>query len=322
MKAILVDPKSHALSWTDTDAPFCGRDDVILDVFAAGINRADLMQRRGLYPPPPGVSTVMGLEAAGIVSEVGSDVMGWHVGDRAACLLAGGGYAEKVRAPSATLIPIPEDMSWEVAAAIPEVFYTAYVNVFLEASLGPGEVLLVHAGGSGVGTAAIQMAVERGHTVIATASASKLERISELGAYAVDRNEEDFVACVMEVTQGRGADVILDPVGGDYLKRNQDALAHEGRLVVIGLMRGAVAEIDLGRLLSNRQHVIGSVLRTRSLEEKAAITAHFLHELWPMITDGRIGPIIEDVFDIEDAEAAHARLVSNDTFGKLVLRVR
>ncbi len=320
MKAIQIDGDS--LVWADYRDPFCGPEDVVLDIVATAVNRADLLQRKGFYPPPPGASEILGLEAAGVVSEVGPATVGWKVGDRAACLLAGGGYAERVRVHHSALIPLPDAMPFELAAAIPEVFYTAYVNLFLEAGLSAGETVLIHAGGSGVGTAGIQMAVESGCRVIATASQPKLEAIAELGAFAVDRNSEDFVECVLEVTEGEGADVILDPVGGGYLGRNQKCLAHEGRLVLIGLMGGTSDELDLRTLLSKRQRVIGSVLRSRSIEEKAAITAHFLHDIWPMILDEKIGPIVDDEYSIEDVEAAHAHLASNDSFGKLVLSVR
>ena len=322
MHAIQIDPKTNDLTWDTVPDPFCGPDDVVLEIAACGVNRADLLQRRGLYPPPPGASNILGLEAAGVVGQVGSNVQGWLAGDRAMCLLAGGGYAERVRVHASALIPLPENMPWELAAAIPEVFYTAYVNVFLEAGLSAGETLLVYAGGSGVGTATIQLAVEHGCTVIATASESKLEAISELGAYAVDRNAEDFVACVHEVTEGRGADVILDPVGGAYLPRNQACLAHEGRLVLIGLMGGSSAELDLATMLVKRQRLIGSVLRSRSIDEKAAITAHFLRDVMPLIVDEQIGPMLEAEFAIQDAAEAHALLQSNETFGKVVLHVR
>jgi len=319
MKAIQIDGDS--LVWADYRDPFCGPEDVVLDIVATAVNRADLLQRKGFYPPPHGASEILGLEAAGIVSEVGPATVGWRVGDRAACLLSGGGYAERVRVHHSALIPLPDAMPFELAAAIPEVFYTAFVNLFLEAGLSEGETVLIHAGGSGVGTAGIQMAVESGCRVIATASEPKLESISELGAFAVDRNSEDFVECVLEVTEGKGADVILDPVG-TYLPRNQRCLAHEGRLVVIGLMGGVSADLDLRTLLSKRQRVIGSVLRSRSIEEKAAITAHFLHEIWPMILDERIGPIVDEEYNIQDVEAAHAHLASNESFGKVVLCVR
>ena len=319
MKAIQIDGDS--LVWADYRDPFCGPEDVVLDIVATAVNRADLLQRKGFYPPPTGASEILGLEAAGIVSEVGPATVGWRVGDRAACLLSGGGYAERVRVHHSALIPLPDAMPFELAAAIPEVFYTAFVNLFLEAGLSEGETVLIHAGGSGVGTAGIQMAVESGCRVIATASEPKLESISELGAFAVDRNSEDFVECVLEVTEGKGADVILDPVG-TYLPRNQRCLAHEGRLVVIGLMGGVSADLDLRTLLSKRQRVIGSVLRSRSIEEKAAITAHFLHEIWPMILDERIGPIVDEEYNIQDVEAAHAHLASNESFGKVVLCVR
>lgn len=320
MKAIQIIHDS--LTWTEYPAPFCGPEDVILDVFATAVNRADLLQRRGLYPPPAGASAILGLEAAGVVAQIGDQVTGWKVGDRAAALLTGGGYAEQVRAHHGSLIPLPENMPLEHAAAIPEVFYTAYLNLVLEANLSAGETLLVHAGGSGVGTAAIQIAAEMGCRVIATASASKLEAIAELGAFAVDRNAEDFVACVMEVTEGKGADVILDPVGGAYLARNQQCLAEEGRLVLIGLMGGSTATLDLASLLRKRQRIIGSVLRTRSHDEKAAITAHFLHDVWPWIVDEKIGPIIDSEFHISDAEEAHEYLASNESLGKVILRVR
>lgn len=320
MKAILN--FDSQLIWSDHPDPMCGKDEVILQVFATAVNRADLLQRRGLYPPPPGAPEILGLEAAGVIAQVGSDVRDWKVGDRVASLLAGGGYAEFVATPASLLIPIPVDLPLEVAASIPEVFYTAFLNIFLEATLQEGERLLVHAGASGVGTAAIQLATAFGAEVFATASEPKLEFLSELGAHAIDRHNEDFSAHIMDLTEGEGVDVILDPVGGPYLAPNLRCLARGGRLILIGLMGGTEASLDLRRVLSRQISILGSTLRNRSIEEKADITQYFLREVWPLVLDGQIAPVIDSVFRIQDVENAHAHLGSNQTTGKVVLTVR
>jgi len=320
MKAILN--LDSQLIWSDHPDPICGKDEVILQVFATAVNRADLLQRRGLYPPPPGAPEILGLEAAGVIAQVGSDVKDWRVGDRVASLLSGGGYAEFVATPASLLIPIPVDLPLEVAASIPEVFYTAFLNIFLEATLQEGERLLVHAGASGVGTAAIQLATAFGSEVFATASEPKLEFLAELGAHAIDRHSEDFSAHIMDLTDGEGVDVILDPVGGPYLAPNLRCLARGGRLVLIGLMGGTEANLDLRRVLSRQISILGSTLRNRSIEEKADITQYFLREVWPLVLDGQIAPVIDSVFRIQDVENAHAHLGSNQTTGKVVLTVR
>lgn len=319
MKAIRVE--NQRLVWTDVAEPVCGPQEVIVKVQATAVNRADILQRKGFYPPPVGASEILGLEAAGVIAQVGRDVSGWRVGDKVCCLLAGGGYAEYVATPASLLIRVPPELPLEVAASIPEVFYTAFLNVFLEATLQENERLLVHAGASGVGTAAIQLAVNYGAEVFATASATKLEFLAGLGAHAIDRHAEDFAAHIMDLTDGEGVDVILDPVGGMYLDQNIRCMARQGRLVLIALMGGGSANIDLKRLLGRQLTVMGSTLRNRSVEEKAELTDYFLREVWPLILRGEISPVIDSVFRIEDADRAHAHLESNQTIGKVVLTV-
>lgn len=319
MKAIKVE--NEHLAWGEVPTPRPGPDEVLIQVYASAVNRADLLQRRGLYPPPQGVTEVMGLEAAGVIAQVGSKVKDWKVGDRVASLLPGGGYAEYVTTPSALLIPVPAEIPLEMAAAIPEVFYTAFLNIFLEATLQEGERLLVHAGASGVGTAAIQLARSFGAEVFATASQPKLAFLEELGAHAIDRHNEDFAAHIMDLTDGEGVDVILDPVGGGYLESNISALSRGGRLVLIGLMGGGSATLDLRRVLSRQITVLGSTLRGRSVEEKADITQYFLREVWPLVLSGDIAPVIDSVYKIEDTEKAHEHVASNLTTGKVVLSV-
>ncbi len=321
MKAIAVD--SGALVWRDRPDPELGPGEVRLAVRATAVNRADLLQAKGLYAPPPGKSDVLGLEAAGTVVEVAPDVTGWAIGDRAAALLAGGGYADQVTCPAGHLLPIPDGMTDTDAAALPEVLCTAFLNLVIEAGVKTGDRVLLHAGASGVGTAAIQLCRALGASTWVTAgSAGKIARCVALGAAGgTDRHTGDFVDDVRTWTDKRGADVILDPVGGDYLDRNVRALAVGGRLVVIGLMGGRAAELDLGRLMVKRQRVIGSVLRARPDAEKTALIARLRAEVWPLVAAGQILPIVEEVVDIQAAGAAHARLATDNTVGKLVLRV-
>ncbi len=322
MKAIHVqNDEQNTLVWQETLTPEPGPDDVLLKIHATAVNRADLLQRAGRYPVPPGQSEILGLEAAGEIAAVGSNVRDWKVGDRACCLLTGGGYAEMVVTPASLLLPIPDSMTMNQAAAIPEVFYTAFLNIFMEANQKPGDHVMIHAAASGVGTAAIQLCNAFQSPVIATASTTKIAYLQSLGVEAIDRNTEDFPSRVAELTNNRGVDIILDPVGADYLEKNILSLAPGGRLVLIGLLSGAQAELPLGPLLMKRLRIIGSVLRSRTLQEKEAITAEFRRRVWPLFETGQLKPIIHQVFPIQDANQAHSLLRSNTTIGKLVLNI-
>jgi len=301
--------------------PRPGPGELLLDVRAAGVNRADLLQRRGLYPPPPGAPDILGLEAAGEVLAVGEGVAGWRPGDRAMALLQGGGYATRVAAPAACCLPVPENLSLVEAAALPEALATVELAVFRLGELAPGELLLLHGGSGGVGTLAIQMAVAAGATVIATAGGpDRARRIEALGAArGVDHRHEDFAAAVAEASGGRGADVILDCVGAPYLPRHLRCLATGGRLVLIGLMGGRRAEIDLAPLLARRLRVIGTTLRARPLEERAAVVAAVRERWLPAVREGRVRPVIAATLPLERAAEAHRRLERGDRFGKIVL---
>jgi tumor protein p53-inducible protein 3 len=325
MKAILVKPDgSGELVWGDAPPPALGASDVVIDVHATAVNRADLLQRRGFYPPPPGESEILGLEAAGIVRAIGGKVTKVRVGDRVCCLLAGGGYAEQVVVNEAMALPIPDGLDFAQAAAIPEAFYTAFVNIVQEAGLGTGERVLIHAGASGVGTAAIQLVKARGAVAYVTAgSDDKIQRCVALGADAgINYKTEGFPERITALTDGKGVDVILDCIGGSYLEGNVGALRSRGRLVIIGLMGGTKADINLGLLVSRRLRVIGSVLRTRSLAEKVAITDAFRAEVLPLFAKGTLKPIVDATYPIADAAAAHDHVAANKNFGKVVLQVR
>ncbi|HEY2386763.1 MAG TPA: NAD(P)H-quinone oxidoreductase [Candidatus Binatia bacterium] len=324
MRAIRVEGAEQALVLGDAPRPEPAAGQVLIEVHATAVNRADLLQRRGFYPPPPGESDTLGLEAAGTVAALGPDVSGVRVGDRVMCLLGGGGYAEYVVVDHRMALPIPAAMPFEQAAGIPEVFYTAYMTLVAEAGLARGETLLIHAGGSGVGTAAIQLANALGARALVTAgSADKLERCRALGAAGgINYKDEDFAERGRELSDGHGADVILDCVGGSYLERNVGLLAPRGRLVIIGLMGGAKAEINLALLVGKRLRVIGTVLRTRSFEEKLALTAGVRATVLPLLAAGTVRPIIDAEFPLTDAAAAHDRVASNANFGKVILRVR
>jgi putative PIG3 family NAD(P)H quinone oxidoreductase len=324
MRAILIEGPSHDLVLGEAPRPELGPESVLVEVHATAVNRADLLQRRGFYPPPPGESEILGLEAAGVVAEVGGVVRDWRRGDRVMCLLGGGGYAEYVAVPQGMLLRIPERLSFEEAAAIPEVFYTAYMTLVVEAGLAKGETVLIHAGGSGVGTAAIQLARACGARALVTAGQTdKLERCRALGAEGtINYKKEDFAARGRELTDGRGVDVILDCVGGQYLERNLALLAPKGRLVIIGLMGGAKADINLALVVGKRLRVIGTVLRTRTLEEKLALTAGIRERILPLLGDGTLRPVIDSTYALADAAAAHDHVASNANFGKVILRVR
>lgn len=322
MKAVVVDSESHALSWSDVEDPVAAAGEVVLSVRATAVNRADLLQRVGQYPVPPGASPIMGLEASGVVDDVGEGVAGWAVGDRVCTLLSGGGYAERVATPASLLVRMPDAWSFEEAAAVPEVFYTAYVNIFVEGQLAEGETLLIHGGASGVGTAGIQMAVRAGARVIAAVGrADKAEFCRSLGADAtINRHEVDFAEALGEVAPD-GVDVILDIGAADYLERNLGALRNRGRLVIIALLGGAIGEIDLGHVMRRRLRVIGSVLRSRSLEEKQAIRQGFEQRFWSDLVSGRIKPVIDREVSIEDVEAAQDVLTRNENIGKVIMTI-
>jgi len=324
MKAVCVGPEEDdfPLSWADVSDPVCKPSEVIVDIHATAINRADLLQRVGKYPVPPGASPYMGLEMAGVISAVGNEVTQWQIGDRVCALLSGGGYAEKVAVPHQMLMRVPDEWSFEKATAVPEVFYTAFVNLFMEAGLQDGETVLIHGGASGVGTAGIQMAHHAGCRVFATAGRDdKVARCLALGAdVAIQYKEQDFVAVVQDETPN-GVDVILDISGGAYLERNVSLLKRKGRLVVIAVLGGTKAEIDLGLMLRNRLRVIGSVLRSRSLGEKVAIKNAFEDRFWPMLIDGRIQPVIDTVLPITQVVEAQDILKNNQNIGKVIMTV-
>jgi putative PIG3 family NAD(P)H quinone oxidoreductase len=326
MKAMRVhtDEAGRPLSWEDTPDPAYGPGEVLVDIYAAAVNRADVAQRAGHYPPPPGASEILGLDMAGIVREVGAEVTGWQPGDRVCALLGGGGYAERVAVPQGMLMAAPAGWSFVEAACLPEVYLTAFVNIFMEAGFQPGETVLVHGGASGVGTAAIQLVHQAGGKVLATAgSAAKVEACRKLGAdLAVNYRTEDFVAPVQAYTGGAGVDIILDMVGADTLARNLELLKLRGRLVIIATQSGARTEINLAALMGRRLRIIGSVLRARSLAEKIAIKEQFLARFAPLLASGAIRPVIDRVYPIQDAEAAHRRMAANENIGKLVLQVR
>jgi putative PIG3 family NAD(P)H quinone oxidoreductase len=312
----------EVLSLADLPAPKPGEREVAIAVRATAVNRADLLQRRGLYPPPPGASEILGLECSGVVTDLGPGARRFAPGARVMALLAGGGYAERVVVHEDLLMPIPERLSFEEAAAVPEAFLTASEALLVEAELRSGQRLLVTAAASGVGSAAVQIGKLRGAFVIASASAEKLTIVSELGAdLALDRERADYVDAVRAATQGHGVDAIVDFVGGSALSRHQSCLAAHGRLIAIGLLGGASAPLDLGRLLRNRQRICGLVMRTRSVAEKIELVERFERELWPALEAGALSPRLDQIFSLADVASAHRRMEQNLNAGKLVLRV-
>ena len=325
MKAIVIrEPGDETvLGLGEVAAPELPAGALRIRVAAAGVNRADLMQRQGHYPAPPGASVLLGLECAGEVVEAAPEVSGWKPGDRVMALLAGGGYAEEVVVDAGSALRVPEGMDLEEAAGFPEVFLTVFLNCFQIGGLNKGDALLVHGGGSGIGTAAIQLMREAGITCFVTAgSEAKLQRCRELGAdYAISYRDEDFVERVLEETDGRGVDVVLDHMGAVYLDSNLRALAVAGRLVIIGLMGGARGELNLGSLLMRRQQIIGSTLRARPVEEKAALVKAFVERFGEALEQGRIAPVIDRVMPLAEAAEAHRRMKASEHFGKIVLRV-
>ncbi|MDQ1628629.1 MAG: hypothetical protein QOI54_2373 [Actinomycetota bacterium] len=323
MKAIVVPQPGgpEVLSWEEVPDPTPGPGEVLVDVAASAVNRADIMQREGHYDPPPGAPPYLGLEVSGRIAELGEGVQGWQVGDEVCALLSGGGYAEKVAVPAGQLLPVPAGLDLVQAAALPEVTCTVWSNVFMTAGLRPEETFLVHGGSSGIGTMAIQLARNVGARVAVTAgSEEKLRRCRELGAQIlINYKDEDFVAALHEATEGRGADVILDNMGAKYLARNIDALAPNGRLVVIGLQGGAKAELDLGVLMRKRAAVIATTLRARPAQEKAAIVASVREHVWPLIESGQVRPVVDRIVPMEQAAEAHRLVEASSHVGKVVL---
>ena len=308
----------EVLSVGEVPDPTPGPGEVLVAVAATAVNRADTLQRQGLYPPPPGASDVIGLECSGTISALGEGVEGWTVGDEVCALLAGGGYASYVVVPVGQLMRVPAGVSLIEAAALPEVACTVWSNVFMVAGLQPGERFLVHGGSGGIGTMAIQLASALSAKVFATAgSAEKLAACAELGAdVTINYREEDFVEVVKG---GGGADVILDNMGAKYLGRNVDALATEGRLVIIGMQGGSKGELDINTLLRKRGAVIATSLRARPADDKAAICASVVENVWPLVADGTVRPIVHITMPLEDVAAAHALMESSDHIGKIVL---
>jgi putative PIG3 family NAD(P)H quinone oxidoreductase len=310
----------EVLTWSEVPDPQPQAGEVVIDVAASAVNRADLMQRQGKYAPPPGAPEYPGMECSGTIVAVGRGVSEWHVGDEVCALLAGGGYAERVAVPAAQVLPIPDGVSLLEAAALPEVACTVWSNVFSTARLNPGEVLLVHGGASGVGTFALQLGSAYGARVFCTASAPKLERARAYGAeVAIDYKTQDFVQVVKDETGGHGADVVLDNMGAKYLGRNVDVLATNGRLVVIGLQGGRKADLDLGALLTKRASVTATSLRGRPVVEKAQIVAEVRDHVWPLVSAGRVSPVIDRALAMQDAAEAHRVVAASEHVGKVLL---
>ncbi|WP_328851190.1 NAD(P)H-quinone oxidoreductase [Micromonospora globbae] len=310
----------EALVWAEVPDPEPGPGEVVVDVRASAVNRADLLQRQGHYPPPPGAPAYLGLECSGVISAVGPDVTDWRVGQEVCALLAGGGYAERVAVPAGQVLPVPAGVDLVDAAALPEVACTVWSNVVRLAGLRAGETLLVHGGGSGIGTFAIQLGVALGATVLVTARAAKHERLRELGAaHTIDYAGQDFVEEVRRVTDGRGADVVLDIMGASYLRQNVAALATGGRLMVIGLQGGRKGELDLNALMAKRATIGATTLRARPAAEKAAIVRGVRDEVWPLVEAGRIRPVVDRRMPMAEAAEAHRRVENSDHLGKVLL---
>jgi putative PIG3 family NAD(P)H quinone oxidoreductase len=326
MRAVVADGAGgpEVLAVRELPDPVAGPGEVVLDIVAAGLNRADLLQRQGFYPPPPGASDVLGMECSGTVAAVGEGVAGWSVGDQACALLSAGAYATQVAVPAGQLMPVPEGVDLVAAAALPEVAATVWSNVFMLAALQPGEVLLVHGGAGGIGSFAIQLAAQLGARVLTTAgTAEKRDFCLTLGAeVAIDYHDEDFVEVVKEHTDGAGANVILDNMGATYLGRNVAALAVEGRLVVIGLQGGTKGELDLNALMRKRCAILATTLRARPAAEKAAICASVVEHVWPLVSEGRVREIVDTTVPLDDVRRAHELMESGAHTGKILLVMR
>jgi putative PIG3 family NAD(P)H quinone oxidoreductase len=324
MKAIVITEPGgpEVLQWQDVADITPGPGEVLIDVTASAVNRADVLQRQGNYSPPPGASPYPGLECSGRIAAIGPDVeTTLSVGDEVCALMSGGGYAEQVAVPVGQVLPVPAGVALVEAAGLPEVVCTVWSNVFMAAGLRPGETLLVHGGSSGIGTMAIQLARNVGARVAVTAgSADKLERCRELGAeILVNYRDEDFVAAVLEATDGRGADVVLDNMGAKYLARNLEVLAPNGRIVIIGMQGGTKTELDIGLLMRKRAALISTSLRARPADEKAAIVASVREHVWPLIESGAVRPIIDRRVPMADAAEGHRVLEASDHVGKVLL---
>ena len=311
----------EVLEVLDVDPPSAATGEVIVDVAAAGLNRADVSQRQGFYLPPPGTTDVFGLECSGVISALGDGVSDWSIGDRVCALLAGGAYADQVAAPAGQVLPAPRGIDLITAAALPEIACTVWSNVFMLAGLRPNERLLVHGGSGGIGTMAIQLAKALGATVFTTVgSDEKAAFVRGLGAdVAINYREDDFVEVVRSATDGKGADVILDNMGAKYLARNLESLATAGRLVVIGLQGGASGELDLRLLMRKRAAVLSTSLRSRPSAEKATIVAGVREHVWPLVEDGVVKPIVHTVLPLESAAEAHRLMESSSHIGKILL---
>ncbi|MCZ4567211.1 NAD(P)H-quinone oxidoreductase [Rhodococcus erythropolis] len=329
MYAITIDQPGgpEVMKWAQQPDPELPRGHVLVEVAATAVNRADLLQRQGFYPPPPGASDILGLECSGVIVELGEDVTGWSVGDEVCALLAGGGYAEKVAVPATQLLPVPAGVDLRVAASLPEVACTVWSNVVMRGGLRRGQVLLVHGGGGGIGTHAIQVGKALGARVAVTAgSEDKLNRCRELGAdILINYRDSDFVASLAEATDNHGADVVLDNMGASYLGRNVDALAMDGHVVIIGMQGGRTGEVDIAKLMGKRGNITSTGLRGRPLTGpggKADIVADVRAKLWPLIADGSVQPIVSTELPITEAPLAHQLLDSPETVGKVILTVK
>ncbi|WP_382465551.1 NAD(P)H-quinone oxidoreductase [Streptomyces noursei] len=325
MRAITIPEPGgpEALVWAEVPDPQPAEGEVLIEVAASAVNRADLLQRQGFYDPPPGASPYPGLECSGRIAAVGPGVHGWAVGDEVCALLSGGGYAEKVAVPAGQVLPLPPGVDLVTAAALPEVACTVWSNVFMIAHLRPGETLLVHGGASGIGTMAIQLAKAVGARVAVTAGGpEKLARCAELGAdVLIDYREQDFVQEIRKATEGKGADVILDIIGAKYLQKNVKALAVAGRLAIIGLQGGVKAELNLAALIAKRAAITGTGLRARPISEKSAIVAAVREHVWPLIGNGQVSPIVDRALPMAEAAEAHRILDASGHVGKVVLTV-
>lgn len=327
MKAVLVSEPGgpEKLRLVDVPDPSPGPGEIAIEIHAAALNRADLLQRRGLYPPPPGTTNILGLECAGIVSALGpgtSDSV--RLGERVMVLLAGGGYAERVVVPEALAMKVPDSLDFARAAAVPEAFLTAREALFAVGGLKPTESVLIHAAAGGVGSAAVQLAHSAGARVFATAGgANKCEWVRALGAdVVIDHKSQDFAERIQTETAGQGVDVILDFIGAAYAERHAACLAPGGRQVLLGVLGGAQASVNFGRLLQKRQSLLGLVMRSRSVQEKIELTRAFVRTTLPLFVDGRLKPLVDRVFPLADVAQAHARMESNENLGKIVLSVR
>jgi NADPH:quinone reductase len=323
MKAIRVENPGpdYRLTIAEIPQPEPGPDEVLIKVAAAGVNRADLVQAQGFYPPPPGAPSTLGLEAAGEIVRLGPDTEGFRPGDPVCVLLAGGGYAEYCIASAHCVLPVPSGVNIVNAAALPEAHFTVWTNLMDSARLNPGESILVHGGSSGIGTATIQLCAARGHKVFTTAgSPEKCAACEKLGATrAIDYRGQDFVAAVKEATEGKGVDVVLDIVGGDYIERNFQALGRGGRLVNIAFQKGMSANVNFGPMLMKRLTFMATTLRSRSNTEKGVIRDALAQEVWPLISTGRIKPVVDCVYPLRDAQLAHKKMAMSDHIGKILL---